>query len=167
MSQAIVVRATVPRDIPRITEIYAREVLVGRASFETEPPGDSVMLDRYQALLAGGYGHLVACRGETVLGYAYTSSYRPRAAYRHTVEDSVYVAPEARGCGVATSLLSALIEDCRAKPFRQMIAVIGDSANTASVALHEKLGFRHVGVLSSVGYKFDTWLDTVLMQRAV
>ncbi len=152
-------------DIEQVTGIYALEVATGRASFEIEPPGVEEMTSRYEKLLEAGYSHLVACRGDTVLGYAYTSSYRPRVAYRFTVENSVYVRRDARGSGIATALLTALIEDCRNKPFRQMIAVIGDSANAASIALHRKLGFREVGVLKDVGYKFDEWLDTVLMQR--
>ncbi len=160
-----VIRDTAEADMDQVTDIYAVEVATGRASFEIEAPGVADMRSRFENLRRAGYGHLVACRDDTVLGYAYTSSYRPRIAYRHTVEDSVYVRREARGAGIATALLEALIADCRDKPFRQMIAVIGDSANTASIALHRKLGFREVGVLKEVGYKFDTWIDTVIMQR--
>lgn len=160
-----VIRDTADADIEQVAGIYAIEVATGRASFETEPPSIDEMRSRFDTLRRAGYGHLVACRNDIVLGYAYTSSYRPRIAYRYTVENSVYVRRDARGAGIATALLEALIADCRDKPFRQMIAVIGDSANAASIALHHKLGFREVGVLKEVGYKFDTWLDTVIMQR--
>jgi phosphinothricin acetyltransferase len=154
-------------DIPAITEIYALEVARGKASFELVPPDEAEMTRRLERIRDAGYSYLVACRGDDVLGYAYTSEYRSRPGYRFTVEDSVYVGVDARGCGIGTTLLTALIDDCRGKPFRQMIAVIGDSANQSSIRLHERTGFKHAGVLRDVGYKFGQWIDTVLMQRAL
>lgn len=158
------IRPTRDSDIRQIHAIYALEVRTGTASFELVPPGTEEMEYRYRNVLREGYAHVVACRGDEVLGYAYTSNYRPRAGYRFTVEDSIYVRPDFRKNGVATALLETLIADCREKAFRQMIAVIGDSANRSSIRLHEKLGFRTVGVFENVGYKFERWLDTVLMQ---
>ena len=159
------IRPTRPEDIDQVAAIYAIEVSTGKASFEIVPPDAAQMRERFERVTGAGYSHLVACRGQDILGYAYTSEYRPRPAYRFTVEDSVYVRRDARGLGVATALLTALIDDCRGKPFRQMIAVIGDRANAASIRLHERLGFSTVGVLRRVGYKFDQWIDTVIMQR--
>lgn len=159
-------RACEAGDIPAITAIYRREVLGGTASFEIEPPDEGEMLRRWQALVAAGCPYLVvaAADGE-VLGYAYAGPYRPRPAYRFTLENSVYVRPEARGRGLGRLLLGALIESAAARGFRQMVAVIGDTANRPSIALHEALGFVHAGVFRSVGWKHERWLDTVLMQR--
>jgi L-amino acid N-acyltransferase YncA len=159
------IRPTRESDISQVRDIYALEVNTGTSSFELEAPGLDDMMARYKALLDAGYAHLVACRDAEILGFAYTSSYRPRPGYRHTVEDSIYVRSDMRGQGVASALLGQLIADCANKPFRQMIAVIGDSANRSSIGLHEKLGFRTVGVFTNVGYKFERWIDTVLMQR--
>lgn len=165
--RAFQIRRTRNDDIPDIRDIYAVEVTTGTATFEIEPPDVDEMRARYAALIAGGHIHLVAHLGERVLGYAYTSAYRPRPAYRYTVENSIYVARDARRLGVAEALLRTLIDECSGTPFRQMVAVIGDSANVPSIKLHEKLGFRTVGTLEKVGYKFDRWIDTVLMQRAL
>jgi len=151
----------------RITEIYGYHVLHSPATFEEDPPGRDVMTNRRSAILSLGLPYLVAESEGTVAGYAYAGPYRPRPAYRFTVEDSVYVDPEHAGHGCGRALLAALIERCEQGPWRQMIAVIGDSANAASIRLHERLGFRSVGTLLSVGFKFDRWLDTVLMQRAL
>lgn len=118
-------------------------------------------------MLAKGLPFLVAVAGDTVLGYAYASTYRPRAAYAHTVENSVYLRPDAIGHGLGQRLLSALIEACEARGLRQMVAVVGDSANTASIRLHEKLGFDRVGVLRNIGHKHGRWLDSVLLQRSL
>ncbi len=164
---SVEVRATRSDDIPRIQAIYAAEVRSGLASFEVEPPHAAEMERRRQAVVDAGFTHLVSCRDGAVTGYAYTSIYRARPGYRFTCEDSVYVAPEARGQGHAGALLQALIEDCRVKPFRSMIAVIGDSANHASINLHRKFGFREVGVLQDVGYKLDRWVDSVIMQLRI
>ena len=154
-------------DIAAIARIYAEEVRHGRASFELEPPSSEEMTRRWRAILAGGHPYLVAAAGQDVIGYAYASAYRPRPAYMSTVEDSVYVHADWRGRGVAHALLVRLISESEARGFRQMIAVIGDSENISSIRLHEKLGFAHAGVLRSVGWKHGTWLDTVLMQRAL
>lgn len=159
------VRPATETDLAAVAAIYAHHVLHGSASFETEPPGTEEMARRRAALLAAGYPYLVAERGGAVLGYAYASAYRPRAAYRDTVENSVYLRPEAIGGGIGSLLLAALIEACEARGYRQMIAVVGDSANAASVRLHERHGFRLVGTLRSVGHKHGRWLDTVLLQR--
>lgn len=154
-------------DMPAIQIIYAREVTQGLASFEEEPPAVGELLARHARILEQGLPYLAAELDGRLVGYGYASAYRPRAAYRYTVEDSVYVAAGAQGRGVGRALLSALIARCEAGPWRQMIAVIGDSANRGSVALHERLGFRRVGTLTSVGFKFGRPVDTVLMQRAL
>ncbi|MBP0444149.1 N-acetyltransferase [Roseomonas sp. SSH11] len=160
------IRDSRPDDIPAITRIYAHWVEHGRASFELTPPGEAEMGARREAVLAGGYPHLAAVDGNGVLlGYAYASAYRPRPAYRHTVENSVYVAPGATRSGTGRALLEALIARCEAADFRLMVAVIGDSANRPSIRLHEQLGFRHAGVIPSIGWKHERWLDTVLMTR--
>lgn len=161
------IRACEAGDIPAITAIYRHAVLNGRASFELEPPDEAEMLRRREPLVTGGYPYLVAEIGGEVVGYAYAGAYRPRPAYRNSVENSVYVIESGQGRGVGRLLLSALIDEAAARGFRQMIAVIGDSANTASIRLHEALGFNPVGVLRSVGWKHEQWLDTVLMQRAL
>jgi phosphinothricin acetyltransferase len=118
-------------------------------------------------VLAKGLPYIVAADADAVLGYAYAGTYRPRAAYAHTVENSVYLRPDAVGQGIGRRLLAALIEACEARGLRQMIAVVGDSANAASIRLHERLGFRRVGVLTHVGYKHGRWLDSVLLQRTL
>jgi phosphinothricin acetyltransferase len=156
-------------DLSTITAIYADAVLTGTASYELEPPTRAEMGARLEALQAGGFPYLVAEEESgAVLGYAYAGPFRPRPAYRFVVEDSVYVAPEAKGRGVGLALMRELIEATRGLGFRQMIAVIGDGrADSASVRLHEKLGFRHSGRLEGSGYKQGRWLDTVFMQLAM
>lgn len=161
----LVIRPSVDADLSAITTIYAHAVRTGTASFELEPPSLEEMLTRHDALTGGGYPYLVAVRDGALVGYAYAGAYRTRPAYRSTVEDSIYVAAPAQGRGVGGALLDALIRDSAARGFRQMIAVIGDSASKGSIRLHESLGFRHVGTLADVGYKHGRWLDTVLMQR--
>lgn len=167
MSEAIKLRAAGPADIPAIAAIYRHHVLHGLASFEEVPPDEAEMARRQATILAAGYPYLAAEKAGVLIGYAYASAYRPRSAYRFTVEDSVYLDPAARGLGVGTLLLGRLIELCTQKGFRQMIAVIGDSANAPSIRLHEKLGFRHTGTFHSIGFKFGRWVDSVLMQRAL
>jgi phosphinothricin acetyltransferase len=161
----VTTRAASTADIPAITAIYAEQVLYGTATFELAPPDEAEMTRRMDALLAGGYPYVVAERGGQVLGYAYAGEYRSRPAYRHSVEDSIYLATDARGQGVGGLLLRVLIEQSTALGFRQMIAVIGDSQNLASIRVHRAAGFRDVGVLTSAGHKFGRWLDVVLMQR--
>lgn len=164
---ALTVRDACAGDLPRALEIYAPEVLHGTATFETVPPSVDELAVRHATLVADGLPWLVAERDGRVVGYAYAAPYRPRPAYRHTVENSVYVETSCRGTGVGSALLGALIERCACGSYRQMLAVIGDSANTGSIALHASLGFRHVGTFTDVGRKHGRWLDTVLMQRAL
>lgn len=152
-------------DMPAVQAIYAHHVLTGLASFEEVPPSAAEMTARRAHVLALGLPYLVAEREGTVVGYAYASTYRPRPAYRFTVEDSVYVAPGCGGQGIGGALLAALIARCESGPWRQMLAVIGDSDNAGSLALHRRLGFRPAGTLVSVGFKFGRWVDSVLMQR--
>lgn len=154
-------------DIPVITTIYADAVRHGTASWELEPPSQGEMQRRFEALVADGYPYLVALRGEDILGYAYAGAYRPRPAYRSTVEDSIYLARQAQGMGIGRALLAALITACEARGFRQMVAVIGDGngASQASRRLHEQAGFELIGIARSVGYKQGRWLDQMLMQK--
>lgn len=159
------IRDSVESDIPAMTAIYAHWVTHGRASFELSPPAEEEMARRRLAVLEGGYPHLVAEHEGEVLGYSYATAYRPRPAYRFTVENSVYVRPGGVRRGAGKALLDALIERCTARDFRLMVAVIGDSANEPSIGLHAAAGFRHVGVLPGIGWKHEQWLDTVLMVR--
>jgi phosphinothricin acetyltransferase len=161
----ISIRAASAADIPAITRIYAHAVRHGTASFELEPPDEAEMATRQQTLLERGYPYLVAESGGAVAGYAYAGPYRARPAYRFSVENSVYVAPDAHRRGIGRLLLDRLIADCEARGYRLMIAVIGDSAQKPSIELHRAAGFKLVGAFEGVGYKFDRWLDTVLMQR--
>lgn len=158
-------RAAMPADLPAIQAIYAHHVLRGLASFEEEPPSVAEMQRRYEDTLARKLPYLVADLGGTVAGYAYGAPYRTRSAYRYAVEDSVYVRPDAQGRGVGTALLRELVRRCEALGYRQLIAVIGDSAHAASIALHAAEGFVRVGTLRSVGFKLGRWVDSVLMQR--
>src|SRR5215468_4990113 len=154
-------------DVPAIAAIYAPHVRVGTATFEIDPPDAGEMLRRWRDITVRGLPYIVAEAGGQVVGYAYAGPYRPRPAYRFTVEDSIYVDAEVQGRGVGRALLARLIDESTRAGARQMIAVIGDSGNQASVGLHAALGFRHVGVLESVGNKFARWLDVVFMQRAL
>jgi phosphinothricin acetyltransferase len=163
----LLIRDAEPADTASIQTIYAHHVLYGLATFEEVPPSVDDMLVRRAAVLALGLPYLVAERDGAILGYSYATFYRPRPAYRHTVEDSVYLADGLGGQGIGTALLGALIERCEAGPWRQMLAVIGNSANDGSIALHRKLGFAHAGTLRAVGFKLGRWVDTVLMQRAL
>jgi L-amino acid N-acyltransferase YncA len=167
MSAFVTIRPVAPGDIADITAIYAHAVRHGTASFETEPPGEAEMNARYEALKSGGFPYLVAEIGGHVAGYAYAGPYRTRIAYRYTVEDSVYIHPDAQRQGVGRSLLTDLITQAEARGFRQMIAVIGDSAQTSSIELHRSLGFAAVGTFTNVGFKHGRWLDSVLLQRSL
>jgi L-amino acid N-acyltransferase YncA len=162
---AVSIREVTFADIPAITRIYAEAVKHGTASFELEPPDQAEMSRRMQALLEGGFPYIAAEIDGVLVGYAYAGPYRPRPAYRFSVEDSIYIDPAAQRKGVGRALLEHLIEDCERRGFRQMIAVIGDSAQAPSIELHRALGFRMIGNIENVGYKFDRWLDSVLMQR--
>ena len=159
------IRPAGPGDIAAITRIYAAAVAHGTATFEIEPPDAAEMARRQHALLANGFPYLVAEQAGAVAGYAYAGNYHARPAYRWTVEDTIYVAPAFHRRGLGRLLMTRLIGEAEARGFRQMIAVIGDSANAASIALHTAVGFRLIGTLQSVGFKHGRWLDTVLMQR--
>ncbi|MEF0943292.1 GNAT family N-acetyltransferase [Rhizobium sp. BR 362] len=154
-------------DLPFITAIYRDSVLNGTASYEIVPPGEEEMAGRFQAIRDKGYPY-IAAEGEdgAFLGYAYASAFRTRPAYRWMVEDSIYLAPEARGRGIGKALLASLVETCQTLGFRQMIAVIG-GAHPASVALHRAAGFTETGLLKGTGYKHGRWLDTMLMQKVL
>jgi L-amino acid N-acyltransferase YncA len=159
------IRPTTVADLPSVTEIYAHEVREGTATFELVPPDLAEMTRRFQALMDGDFPYLVAELDGSVVGYAYASSYRPRPAYRFTVENSVYLRPAIHRRGIGRQLLERLIAECERRGFRQMIAVIGDSANAASIRVHARCGFQMIGTHPSVGLKFGRWLDTVMMQR--
>lgn len=168
MTRALLRPATID-DVAGIQAIYGHHVATGFASFEETPPDLAEMTRRFQVLADGGFPYLVAVEPDAgnVLGYAYAGAYRPRSAYRYTVEDSVYLAPAAIGRGIGRALLTRLIDEASARGFRQMVAVIGDSGNIGSIALHAALGFDHIGTLRNVGLKRGRWLDSVLMQRAL
>ena len=162
---APVLRDSHDGDVPAIQAIYAHHVRHGTGSFELEPPGVDDMRARRADVLANGFPYLVAEAGGRVLGYAYANFFRTRPAYRFTVEDSVYVAEDVRGTGIGRRLLVALAARCELAGCRQMIAIIGDSYNTASIGLHARCGFRFAGTMRATGWKFDRWLDTVIMQK--
>jgi len=158
-------RPATPEDIGAIQAIYAHHVLNGLASFEEEPPSEAELRRRYNEVTGRGLPYLVADFGGMVAGYAYCTLYRTRSAYRYALEDSVYVRPDAQGRGTGKTLLGELIRRCEALGYRQIIAVIGDSANAASIGLHESEGFLRAGTLRSVGFKLGRWVDSVIMQR--
>jgi len=161
----VTVRDSRPEDVPEIHRIYAYSVMNGTGSFEETPPSAEEMAGRRQAILDRGLPYLVAEFRGGIVGYAYAGQFRPRSAYRYTLEDSVYVAPEVRGLAVGRTLIAALVDRCTALGYRRMIAVIGDSENHASIRAHEASGFVHAGTLVHVGLKFGRWLDSVYMQR--
>jgi L-amino acid N-acyltransferase YncA len=154
-------------DVPVITAIYRPAVLTGTASFELDPPDQPEMARRMQTIRRAGYPYLVVESGDDVLGYGYLSAYRPRAAYRWSVENSIYVAPAAQRMGAGRLLLQALIDAALLRGDRQMIAVIGDSQSAGSIGLHTALGFVHAGTVRSVGFKHGRWLDQVIMQLSI
>lgn len=161
------VRTANESDIAAITGIYAHYVQHGTATFELEAPTAEEMARRFSSIVVAGLPYLVGEIDGQVAGFAYAGRYRPRPAYRFTVEDSIYVSPEWQGRGLGRALLPELIRRCEEQGCRQLIAVIGDSNNAASIHLHASFGFRTAGVLESVGFKFGRWLDTVLMQRRI
>jgi L-amino acid N-acyltransferase YncA len=164
---AVSLRTATSADIAAITRIYADAVAHGTASFELEPPDVAEMARRQQALVTRNFPYIVAERDGAVVGYAYAGPYRDRRAYDWCVEDSLYIAPELHRQGIGRLLLTRLIAESEARGFRQMIGVVGDSANTASIAVHAAVGFRLIGNFQSIGFKHGRWLDTVLMQRAL
>jgi len=159
------VRAAAEDDIPAVHAIYAHHVANGLASFEEQPPSRDELLRRYREVTGQGLPYIVAEFGAEVAGYGYCALYRTRSAYRYALEDSVYVRHDMHGRGVGSALLAELIRRCEALGYRQLIAVIGDSAHAASINLHASLGFLRVGTLRSVGYKLGRWVDSVIMQR--
>jgi phosphinothricin acetyltransferase len=163
----VTIRPAAAADIAAITRIYADAVVHGTATFEIDPPDAVEMARRRQALAEQNYPYLAADCAGSVVGYAYAGPYRDRPAYHWCVEDSIYIAPESHRQGIGRLLLTHLIAEAASLGFRQMLAVIGDKANTASVAVHAAAGFRLVGAFQSVGFKHGRWLDTVLMQRAL
>lgn len=150
-----------------ITQIYAHEVLTGTATFELEPPTLQEMQHRFEMMKAAQYPAFVALIDGQVVGYVYANAYRPRAAYRFTVENSIYIAPQYQRRGIGSQLMQCLIQASEARGFRQMIAVIGDSQSVGSLRLHSHMGFKQVGMLCNSGFKFGAWRDTVLMQRSL
>jgi L-amino acid N-acyltransferase YncA len=164
---SLAIRPATTADLPTVTEIYEHAVRYGTATFELIPPDLAEMTRRFRALVDGGFPYLVAERDSAVAGYAYAGPYRPRPAYRFTVENSVYLDPAIHRRGVGLQLMQRLIAECEARGFRQMIAVIGDSANAGSIGVHTKCGFQMIGTHPYVGLKFGRWLDTVMMQLAL
>src|ERR1700712_5742633 len=161
------IRPAAEADLPFITEIYRQAVLYGTATFELIPPDLAEMTWRFDVLREGGFPYFIAALEGQVIGYAYAGAYRPRPAYRFTVENSVYLQPTIHRRGIGTQLLQRLIAESEARGYRQMIAVIGDSANAGSIGVHTRCGFAMIGTHPNVGLKFGPWLDTVMMQRAL
>ncbi len=154
-------------DMAAICAIYSDEVLTGVSSWEYIPPTLDEITTRKDTVLKGGFPYRVATKDGTVIGYAYASPYRPREGYRFTVENSVYVSDTARGLGVGRLLIEDLVSKCETLGYRQMIAVIGSSANQQSILFHQKMGFDKAGVIKSIEHKFDRWMDSVIMQRTL
>ena len=161
----ITIRNARPDDVEAIQRIYAHHVENGKASFEEVAPSVDEIAIRRQNILNFGTPYIVAEWNGEVHGFAYAGSFRPRSAYRHTVEDSIYVDPATTGKGIGSALLSNLIERCTQLGFRQMVAVIGGADNLASINVHKRQGFEEVGHLKSTGFKFGGWVDTIIMQR--
>ncbi|WP_246088817.1 GNAT family N-acetyltransferase [Phreatobacter stygius] len=166
-ARGIIVREATVADMTAVQAIYSHHVLHGLATFEETPPSVEEMLSRRAAVLGAGLPYLTAERDGRIVGYSYATAYRPRPAYRYAIEDTVYVADGLGGQGIGTCLLTDLIARCERGPWRQMLAVIGDSGNAGSIALHRSLGFAPAGTLRSVGFKLGRWVDTVLMQRVL
>lgn len=168
MSQStLIIKLATAENIPAMCDVYGHHVLHGTGSFEEVPPSIDDIRQRWLRREAQNHPTLVAYQNQQFAGFAYAASHKERSAYRYTVEDSIYVSPDFAGQGVGGMLLKKLIELCTERDFRQMIAVIGDSANHGSIGLHESCGFKHVGIARGIGYKFDRWLDIVYMQRSL
>ena len=165
MTSPLLIRPCIPADIAALTGIYAWHVQHGTGTFELDAPSAQQMTERHRQAQDPGWPWLVAERAGQVVGYACAQAFRPRAAFRHCVEDSVYLAPDCQRLGIGRLLLAELIAQCKARGATQMIAVIGDAANAGSIGLHRALGFEPAGLLTAVGWKFERWLDVVLMQR--
>lgn len=161
------IRPATQADIPSITAIYAHHVLHGTGTFETEPPSETEMAQRWRDVLSKGLPYLLVETQGKVMGYAYANWFKPRPAYRFSAEDSIYMHPDAVGQGLGTQLLSELLTQLERLGVRQVLAVIGDSNNQGSVGLHQKLEFERIGVMACVGWKFGRWLDVVMMQKTL
>ena len=166
-SPDLLIRPSTPADLPAITTIYGWNVLNGTGTFELDAPDEAEMSSRRDDVLAKGLPWLVVERASVVLGYGYANHFRPRKAYRFCLEDSLYLAADAKGQGLGRLLLAELMARCEALGARQMLAVIGDSANGGSIGVHRTLGFEPVGVMKAAGWKFERWLDVVVMQKAL
>src|SRR5260370_29555040 len=164
---SVEIRPASAADLPSVTDIYEHAVLHGTATFELIPPDLAEMTRRFKTLMDGGFPYLVAVLEDRVAGYAYAGPYRPRPAYRFTVENSVYLQPAVHRRGIGLQLMVRLIAECDARGYRQMIAVIGDSANAGSIGVHAKTGFQMIGTNPNVDLKFGRWLHTVMMQRTL
>jgi len=162
-----IIRPSQPEDIPAITAVYAHHVLTGTGTFETDPPSETDMSNRRADVLSKGLPYLVAVDGEKVLGFAYCNWFKPRSAFRFSAEDSIYLASDALGKGLGRALLTELMAQAEKAGVRKLIAVIGDSANTGSIGVHRSVGFSNTGILKSCGWKFEKWLDVVLMDKAL
>ncbi|WP_114973213.1 GNAT family N-acetyltransferase [Rhodoferax ferrireducens] len=162
-----IIRPSQPEDIPAISAIYTHHVLHGTGTFEIDPPSLADMANRRADVLAKGLPYLVVSAGDKVLGFAYCNWFKPRPAYRFSAEDSIYLAPDAHGQGLGRLLLTELAAQAEKAGVRKLIAVIGDSANTGSIGVHRSVGFSHVGILKSCGWKFDQWRDVVMMDKAL
>ena len=163
----LLIRASRDEDVTALAAIYAASVATETASWEVESPSTEEFAQRRSEVLAKGYPYFIAEIDGEVVGYSYASAYRARIGYRFVVEDSVYVLHRMKGQGIGKKLLMTLIDECVKRGYRQMIAVIGDSANQGSIKLHQACGFEHVALFKGIGYKFDRWLDSVQMQRAL
>jgi len=161
------VRPATAQDMSAVAQIYAWHVLHGIATFEETVPDQAQMLERFVQITTQGYPYIVAEKEGEIIGYAYASSFRPRIAYRYTVENAIYLRHDMGRMGAGSELLAELIRLCEAGPWRQMIAVIGNSANVGSIGVHRKAGFEMIGTLRATGFKHGQWVDTVLMQRAL
>ena len=163
----LIIRRVQPDDLPAIHALYSHNVTHGTASWELKPPDEAEMRRRMQSVLDGGYPYFVAEIEGALVGYSYASSYRPRPGYRFTVENSIYVDARYQRLGIARKLLTTLIDACAQQGYRQMIAIIGDSENKASIELHRAVGFFPIGTMPGIGFKFGRWLDSVLMQKTL
>ncbi|WP_296508880.1 GNAT family N-acetyltransferase [Rhodoferax sp.] len=161
------IRPSIESDIPAITAIYAHHVLTGTGTFETTPPTEDDMKGRRADVLSKALPYLVAEVDGKVIGFAYCNWFKPRPAYRFSAEDSIYLAPEAHGKGLGTLLLTELMAQAERCGVRKLIAVIGDSANLGSIGVHTRCGYRHAGVIEACGWKFERWLDIVLMEKSI
>lgn len=162
-----IIRPSIDADLPAITAIYGHHVLHGTGTFEVDPPSSQDMTNRRQEVLSRGLPYLVATDNDRVVGFAYCNWFKPRPAYRFSAEDSIYMAPDFHGRGAGRALLSELVSSAQRSGVRKLIAVIGDSANAGSIGVHRSVGFQAVGVLQSCGWKFNRWLDVVMMDMAI